>query len=398
MARRFLSPALADLRQDIAGSVPLDVVFAWADSAGDQAAHDRLLAPFLVRGTVVSSDASGLSRLSKERPLLEVLRLVQEPKETIHAYGKAIGGEAVGVWAADNTQMFYPETVNPADVVTAMAAALGENSAQEVRIGMAAHTGTFLKLAGGLFGADAEFVEHVAEDHTKGGELVVSGAVRDAVEVRFPGSTAPAPDIRVAGDALFRFRALAVPAAHKDTSVSYPAPFDRAFADFIRRTDTTDTEQSVLLERYRRTGPIVFLKVRHKESRFLLDRLADWADASAAARQTATTQGADCVKCNGDIGIFLSPSLATAEPFAVALRDAMKAAGFVCNVGVADGESFVFPLDQGGRDIAGVPVNLSSKLSEEMSAFPDTVHVLDGRTGEAFTHTVSGVELRGCRR
>ena len=49
---------------------------------------------------------------------------------------------------------------------------------------MAAHTGTFLKLAGGLFGADAEFVEHVAEDHTKGGELVVSGAVRDAVEAQ----------------------------------------------------------------------------------------------------------------------------------------------------------------------------------------------------------------------
>lgn len=397
MARRFLSPALADLRQDIAGSVPLDVVFAWADSAGDQAAHDRLLAPFLVRGTVVSSDASGLSRLSKERPLLEVLRLVQEPKETIHAYGKAIGGEAIGVWAADNTQMFYPASVHPAQIVTAMAAALGENSAQEVRVGMAVHTGTFLKLAGGLFGADAEFVEHVAEDHTKGGELVVSGSVRDAVEEQFPGSTVAAPDIHVVGDALFRFRTATVPSAHKDTSAAYPAPFDRAFADFIRRTDTTDAEQHALLEQYRRSGPVIFLKVRHKESRFLLDRLADWADASAAARQTATAQHADCVKCNGDIGIFLSPSLAAAETCAVALRDVMKATGFVCNIGVADGESFVFPLDHGGRDIAGVPVNLSSKLSEEMSAFPHTVHVLDGQTGEAFTQTVSGVALRGCR-
>lgn len=396
MARRFLSPALADLRQDIAGSVPLDIIFAWADSAGDQAAHDRILAPFLVQGTVVSSDASGLSRLSKERPLLDVLRLVQEPKETIHAYGTAIGGEAIGVWAADNTQMFYPASVDPADVVEAMTAALVENAAQDVRVGMAAHQGTYLRLAGGLFGADAEFVEHVAEDHTKGGEFVLSGAVRDAVERRFPGSTAPAPDIRVAGDALFRFRATTVPRASK-MAAAYPAPFDRAFVEFIQRTDASEAEQDAFLARYRRTGPVVFLKVRHRESAFLLDRLADWADASAMARQTATAQEADCVKCNGDIGIFLSPSAATAETFAVALRDAMKAAGFACNVGVADGESFVFPLDQGGRDIAGIPVNLSSKLSEEMFAFPDTVHILDGQNGTPFSLTISGVELHGSR-
>ncbi len=397
MARRFLSPALADLRQDIAGSVPLDLVFAWADSAGDQEAHDRLLAPFLVRGTVVSSDASGLSRLSKERPLLDVLRLVQEPKESIHAYGRAVGGEPVGVWAADNTQMFYPATVNPADVVAAMAAALAENAGQEVRIGMAAHVGTYLRLGGGLFGADAEFVEHVAEDHTKGGELVMSGAVRDAAEERFPGSTVPAPDIRVIGDALFRFRAAAVPAARKDATAPYPAPFDRAFADFIRRTDATESEQDAFLARYRHVGPVVFLKVRHKESRFLLDRLADWADASAAARQAAATQAADCVKCNGDIGIFLCPSPTHAERFALGLRDAIVAAGFTCNVGVADGETFVFPLDHGGRDIAGVPVNLASKLSEEMGEFPNAVHLLNGRGGTAFSTTISGVELRGAR-
>ena len=396
MARRFLSPALADLRQDIAGSVPLDVVFAWADSAGDQEAHDRILAPYLVRGTVVSSDASGLSRLSKERPLLDVLRLVQEPKETIHAYGKAAGGEAVGIWAADNTQMFYPASVPAEDVVAAMAAALADNASQEVRVGMAAHAGTYLRLAGGLFGADAEFVEHVAEDHTKGGELVLSGAVRDAAERRFPGSTVPAADIRVAGESLFRFRAAAVPAASKADG-AYPAPFDRAFADFIRRPGVSEAEQDAFLARYRRVGPVVFLKVRHRESRFLLDRLADWADASAAARQTSAAHAADCVKCNGDIGIFLCPSPAEAERFALALRDAVGASGFSCNVGVADGEAFVFPLDHGGRDIAGVPVNLASKLSEEMGDFPDSVHILDGRGGEAFTAVISGVELRGAR-
>ncbi len=396
MARRLLSPALADLRQDIAGSVPLDVVFAWADSAGDQAAHDRILAPYLVQGTVVSSDASGLSRLSKERPLIDVLRLVQEPKETIHAHGAAIGGEAIGVWAADNTQMFYPASVDPADVVGAMAAALAENAGQEVRVGMAAHQGTYLRLAGGLFGADAEFVEHVAEDHTKGGELVLSGSVRDAVERRFPGTTTPAPDIRVAGDTLFRFRAARVAPTVKSAG-NYPAPFDRAFVEFLRTRGTTESAQEAFLSRYRRTDTVVFLKVRHRETRFLLDRLADWADASAAARQAAAGNGADCIKCNGDIGIFLCPSLAAGTSSARALRDAVNAAGFPCNVGVADGESFVFPLDQGGRDIAGVPVNLSSKLSEEMGHVPDSVHVLNGAEGEPFTCTISGVELRGCR-
>ena len=55
-------PALADLTQDIAGPVPVDLLHRWATGDQDLAAAATLLSPFQIQGTVVSTDTSGLSR------------------------------------------------------------------------------------------------------------------------------------------------------------------------------------------------------------------------------------------------------------------------------------------------------------------------------------------------
>src|SRR6187402_792191 len=106
MAR--IIPALADLTQDIAGPVPLDLLYSWATGEQDDARAEELLAPFRVEGTVVSTDTSGLSRMTTERDLLDVLCLISEPKQIVHSIGLEIGGRPIGLWVADNTQMFYP--------------------------------------------------------------------------------------------------------------------------------------------------------------------------------------------------------------------------------------------------------------------------------------------------
>ncbi|MEO8442345.1 MAG: hypothetical protein ABI547_07645 [Betaproteobacteria bacterium] len=58
--------------------------------------------------------------LTQQKELLEILAIINRSKTIVYGVGKAIGGEGVGLWAADNTQMFYPETVDAATLVSAM--------------------------------------------------------------------------------------------------------------------------------------------------------------------------------------------------------------------------------------------------------------------------------------
>jgi hypothetical protein len=94
MPKRFVTPQLADLRQDIAGQIPLDVVRDWMQSQKDLSAQTEILSAYRKPGCVVSSDSSGLTKLGRERPLLEVMKLVNDPKQILHSYGSAIGGTA----------------------------------------------------------------------------------------------------------------------------------------------------------------------------------------------------------------------------------------------------------------------------------------------------------------
>src|SRR5262245_31757159 len=109
-------PALADVTQDIAGAAPLGLLQDWGSGKADLASAEALLRPFQIAGTVVASDTSGLTRLTRELDLLDVLRLISRPKEILHAVGVAVGGRAVGRWVADNTEMYYSTAV-PVDVV-----------------------------------------------------------------------------------------------------------------------------------------------------------------------------------------------------------------------------------------------------------------------------------------
>jgi hypothetical protein len=71
-------PALADLTQDIAGRVPVELLHSWASGAQDRLTAEALLEPFRLEGTVVASDTSGLSRMTHERDLLDGGHRVEE--------------------------------------------------------------------------------------------------------------------------------------------------------------------------------------------------------------------------------------------------------------------------------------------------------------------------------
>ena len=105
LSRSQYSPALFDVAQDIAGGLPLRLVDRWLASEQTQDDALHLLAGSRVTGFNVVSDAAGLTRLTHQRGLMEILAIINQPKEIIHGLGVATGGEAIGIWAADNTQM-----------------------------------------------------------------------------------------------------------------------------------------------------------------------------------------------------------------------------------------------------------------------------------------------------
>src|SRR4026208_924744 len=100
-------PGFFDLPAGAGETLPLDTIAEWTHSTQTQEVARAILSPHTLRGTVVASDSAGLTRLTRDRSLIEILALLSHPKELIHGHGTAIGGRSVGIWSADNTLMFY---------------------------------------------------------------------------------------------------------------------------------------------------------------------------------------------------------------------------------------------------------------------------------------------------
>ena len=176
-------PGYFDLPADAGQTLPLDIIAAWTHSAQTREVARALLGPFTRRGIVVCSDTTGLTRLSQERSLIEILAMVSRPKELVHACGTAIGGTALGTWAADNSQMFYADGIPPRDVVGMLLVLLERVAAEcEVGIGICAHAGEFYELGKAIYGPDADLVDSVAEDKTTAGELVITESLRHRLQ------------------------------------------------------------------------------------------------------------------------------------------------------------------------------------------------------------------------
>lgn len=178
------------------------------------ALHSKLLRSRRRVGVAVMSDSSGLSKLSKTRPLLEVIRLIHEPKAVIAAYSLVgLKGETVGNWVADNTACFFPfssassptsssqnkkkqQQDDDDDADDSDSAATPPTQEQRkfldkvlrtvlvaqreianhcsVQVGIGVHFGTFIQIGDTLQGHEAEHVELLAEDHCAGKEVAVS--------------------------------------------------------------------------------------------------------------------------------------------------------------------------------------------------------------------------------
>lgn len=397
MEIKNITPALANLNQDIAGPIPIELVKHWLHSGRTDADHERILEPYKRVGTIVSSDAAGLSKLSAGRPLIEVMKLVCQPKEIIYARGTAIGGKTIGIWAADNTQMFYDQSIDPNDVVLQMISAQRDIENVTVNVGIGIHSGTAYEISGGLYGVATEMIEEFTENESEGGEVIISPRIHAKLKDSLNRIALTRGSMYVLDYANCPF------SEKRSYDVFYPAPFDRAFHVALRHLDLNDQDQIAALHRERviETSIVLFRSFDQAQSR-LLDSFTLNVAANAVIHDVCRKFEGQMVKSTGTLAIISCEKEEEGVELAVALMQAAKENGMVANVGISRGETLLFDLGGGVSDLAGGPVNIASKLAEDTNErgkmfFEGVVAEHAKRHGftNAFDIMKSGVSIRG---
>ena len=406
-------PALADLSLATSGRVPLEVLQRWAYGVRDAATATALLQPFAVDGIAVASDTAGLSRMTREMELWEVVRIVSLPKQIVHALGTAVGGRAIGRWVADNTLMFYPPPVTVETVLDAMFEAQARiAAANPARIGLCVHPGRFYELGEGLHGADARLCEVLAESHAGPGEILLTERARDAIRDRGPYVLRPREDLAGAVDAVVfslvtgrRLPALV------GTNVEYPHDFSpEAFRPLVAPGAAAD--QASAKERVYASSlcdrAVLFVVREHRpraaeDLAAMLDGLLLDAIVESLARRLAPNEARVLVPAAG-ITILVCGTVRTAFALAVEVRERAVRTGLPLRLGIDSGPILLFESGGAVLGVTGDAVNTASKLSEdvgEVHRIALTTRALRGLdpppAGEPFAVTVSNVTLTGVK-
>lgn len=374
----YISAALFDLKQDIIADIPRGIIEHWLSSGQTREDALAILEPFKVNGYILSSDTSGLSKLSGQKRLIEVLTLVSHPKEIVYAHGTALGGRAMGVWAADNTQMFFEKDTDASKLVE-MSLKILDDIARlcEVKIGIGLHYGTYYELGGGLYGADADFVENFTEELVKGGELWVSEVMKERAGSGFTFE-------QIEGESLYRTSGSSINASNVSFNVEYPLPFSREFYNDLRQLRGREDYDQYLAElesRYLRDACVVLaergrLAESYEGEVSLLGDLSLCAVMENDAEELLKTHNGEEIKTVGPLGIYIFDSTSDGIAFALDFRKVLASKSLPCRIGVDRGSVLVCTLPHGTKDIAGEPVNIASKLAQDKGVF-GSVYVSD---------------------
>ena len=394
---RSNSSALFDTRGEFARDIPVELIVDWLQrDQTAQAAHE-ILAPYRVTGSVVVSDSAGLTRMTYEREPLEVMALINEPKELLHHFGVAIGGQAMGVWVADNTEMFYPDTVDCGTIACMLLAVQDRIRAEcEVQVGIAATFDTYFRIGNALYGAAADAVESLGEDRTGPGEIVVTRPFWERVAPEGSAGLQACERSRLScafGDGLRLLGGNRLPWP-EPVEGRYPMPFSSDFYELLCTAKTrqvdAETLRNTVATRFARNATVVLVEREPTQAETVeatvLQQMTRAAIAGAeGARLLSSTSGIE-VKTAGSLSIYVFESPSEAWAFAASLRTALEANGIATRTGIATGLVLVFDLEQGGREISGSPVNLASKVAQDCGEFGKmyALEPMPGSTPESF--------------
>ena len=410
MALPKIIPALADLTQDMAGPVPVHLLYAWAAGEQHHSHADELLDPFRIEGTVVSTDTCGLSRMTKERDLLEVLALISEPKQVVHAVATEIGGRPIGTWVADNTQTYYAPSVDPPAVVAGMWEA-SHRVCHELGIGlgMCLHRGEFFELGGRLYGENADIVENLAENYAGPGDVLVTQSVLDCCGSEFQFTPRDGLHQVSRGIAVFAMGGPPGSRSREFADLRYPHPYPDDFFDRlmgVRHAEDPDRARKDIYDRYLKDRVIVFV-ARQKPAEGVRTGAALLDELVANVLLDTLVSSLDNIRgrvagLGGGLGILAFESPQEAFDTAQALRQKCASNGLQVKIGMASGPVLLFSNPHGPSGITGNPVNVASKLSEDcgitgrINVEIDVANALGRLDGaEQFAIPAGGIVLRG---
>ncbi len=374
----YINPGLFDVSQDIVEYVPAELVERWVKSPRKKKDANTLLNESIVTGTVVSSDTSGLTKISTEKDLIEVLSIISHPKEIVYSLGRSIKGQGIGIWAADNTQMFYDSSIPVEEIISKMVEAQQriKNECQ-LKIGMGIHTGTFYKIGNGMYGQQADFIENLAEEYVDGGEIHITESVVKPINNNHKINEIENPlkyPIKIFN--------LEIPIKSElkgiDTLEMYPIPYSKEF--FIDIKKLRDSKKAIygkllseLREKYIKSKIVVLVEREVKKERnievSILDDLASYTLMNRVSMRLLNDFEGKKIKLVGNLGIYVFSDVEEAIIFTRKFHKEMLKYGIKCKSGLAYGEVILFELPNGKRDIAGSPVNIASKISQDIGEF-----------------------------
>jgi hypothetical protein len=394
---------------DIAGPLPSGILRDWltGDQSSDRASE--LLKPYLVTGTVVSSDSSGLSRLTRTQGVIEVQSAISRMKEIVHSMGVAMGGRAPGgEWIADNTQMFFPESVPTDELVAGIVETHRRFPPGGLKAGFCLHFGTFYEISGGLYGREADLVELIAEEHTEGDETVITEAVRARLSNASQFAMTPRADLAEIAPV---YRVESAPKFERTVALTratmrYPLPFSDDLYDLLRDLSEPQRAQDALGQirhRFQVTRTVVLIETGTGAMADPLDILESMVGSVSAGKLLNTMIGAGAEVIENARGLLLL----TFEDGQKALDTTLEitreiaAGGNPVRVGIDRGPILLVP-EKGGWRVLGSPVNLASKQAHELGqpgkiymTFRATLGVKLPPPVSRYEATVSGVEMEG---
>ncbi|PZO42669.1 MAG: family 3 adenylate cyclase [Pseudanabaena frigida] len=407
LSKKRYSTNLFDVTQDIIGALPLKLVEQWLSS--DQTYDDalKLLESHKVRGYSVSSDSVGLTKLCQQKGLLEILAIINQPKKILHGYGKAIGGESVGIWAADNTQMFYPDSIDATKLVSTLLT-IQDAIAQscQIKIGIGAHYGSFYSISGGLYGAEADDIEDIAENHTGGGEILISQAICDRLPANHNFILKKRDDLDTEIGNIYRVLDGDRLSGLQPLNQRYPIPYSEDFYTDLLEYEDRLTDQDFahyLTDKYIQHKVVVLIESRSEEVEThevsMFNQLSFSALMKDVGLRLLDPKDAAEIKVVSSLGIYVFDEADAAVNFAQTFRQELAKQDITCRIGIDRGEVLIFNLSVGTKDIAGMPVNVASKMAQDKGEFGKlylsaTMQDLVDISGfNKIKYNVSGVEI-----
>jgi len=285
---------------------------------------------------------------------------------------------------------------------------------------MCIHSGGFYEIGGGLYGADAETVEHLAEHYAGPGEILVT----ERIARRLSRSGSKAED----GPALTPFSQDDFPEQAytlewnrrapwlKETETAYPHAYPEEFYELLRSfgepgqdTRTMKAKQAIY-DRWLQERTVVFLARQRARGEpaartapldTMLDDLVLNALMDTVIRETMSA-GDHVAGSGGGLAILTFGTPQEGIGFARDIQTKLAENGLPVQVAIDAGPVLLFQNSRGPSGIAGDPVNTASKLAEDLGmsgSISVTERAFSQLQGDAaadrFEVTVSGITVRG---